>query len=60
MAERINLSIPELEEVLFYQIEKFTLDRLMTYANNLFNPSQIKITITQPNNSRKRSPLYDH
>src|SRR3954453_23626123 len=33
LAERVNLSIPELEEVLFCQIEKFTLDRLMTYAN---------------------------
>src|SRR5215213_6826079 len=38
LAEKVNLSIPELEEVLFCQIEKFTLDRLMTYANSLFNP----------------------
>ena len=57
LADRINLSIPELEEVLFCQIEKFTLDRLMTYANSLFNPSQIKITISQPT-LRKRNPLY--
>ena len=57
LAEKVNLSIPELEEVLFCQIEKFTLDRLMTYANSLFNPSQIKITITQPS-LRKRNALY--
>jgi predicted XRE-type DNA-binding protein len=58
LAERINLSIPEMEEILFCQIEKFTLDRLMTYANNLFNPSQIKITIAQPT-IRKRNSMYD-
>ena len=57
LAERINLSIPEMEEILFGQIEKFTLDRLMTYANSLFNPAQIKITITQPT-LRKRNTLY--
>src|SRR5437868_7933181 len=58
LAERINLSIPEMEEVLFCQIEKFTLDRLMTYANNLFSPSQIKFTIVQPTlQLRKRNTL---
>jgi predicted XRE-type DNA-binding protein len=57
LSDRINLSIPEMEEVLFCQIEKFTLDRLMTYANSLFNPSQIKITITQPT-LRKRNSMY--
>src|SRR3954453_5887899 len=34
LAERISLSIPEMEEILFCQIDKFTLDRLMTYANS--------------------------
>ena len=59
LAERINLSIPEMEEILFCQIEKFTLDRLMTYANNLFSPSQIKITIAQPTlKLKKRNTLY--
>ena len=57
LADRINLSIPELEEVLFCQIEKFTLDRLMTYANSLFTPAQIKITISQPT-LRKRNSMY--
>jgi predicted XRE-type DNA-binding protein len=45
LADQINLSIPEMEEILFCQIDKFTLDRLMTYANALFSPSQVKITI---------------
>src|SRR6185369_12781445 len=30
LSDRINLSIPEIEEILFCQIDKFTLDRLMT------------------------------
>ena len=55
LAERMNLSIPEMEEILFAQIEKFTLDRLMTYANYLFTPAQVKITIT-----RKRTVIHAH
>jgi len=55
LAERMNLSIPEMEEILFAQIEKFTLDRLMTYANCLFTPAQVKITIT-----RKRTAIHAH
>ncbi|MCE8162863.1 MAG: hypothetical protein I3273_01145 [Candidatus Moeniiplasma glomeromycotorum] len=61
LLEKINcdLSIPELEEILFCQIDKFTLDRLMTYVNHLFNPSQVKITITKPTlKARKRSSVY--
>ncbi|CAH1755632.1 7369_t:CDS:2, partial [Entrophospora sp. SA101] len=54
LAEKINLSIPEMEEILFCQIDKFTLDRLMTYANSLFTPAQVKITIAQPE-LRKRT-----
>ena len=46
-----------MEEILFCQIEKFTLDRLMTYANSLFTPAQIKITVAQPT-LKKRNALY--
>src|SRR5687767_11265116 len=56
LATRMNLSIPEMEEILFCQIEKFTLDRLMTYTNHLFAPAQVKITITKPT-PRKRNSL---
>src|SRR5690348_2784614 len=59
LSRRIDLSIPEMEEILFCQIEKFTLDRLMTYANSLFSPKQIKISIeNQP--ISKRSALHAH
>ncbi|KLL04782.1 MAG: hypothetical protein MRERV_4c043 [Mycoplasmataceae bacterium RV_VA103A] len=44
IAKRINLSKIEAEEILFCQIEKFTLDRLVSYASELFTPLEIKIT----------------
>jgi len=44
IAKRINLSKIEAEEILFCQIEKFTLDRLVAYASELFTPLEIKIT----------------
>src|SRR5436305_8156188 len=36
LAQKINLTVPETEDILFARIDKFTLDRLVTYANNLF------------------------
>src|SRR3954463_16792914 len=36
LAQQINLTAPETEDILFCRINKFTMDRLMTYANNLF------------------------
>ena len=36
IARKIQLSKAETEDILFCEIEKFTLDRLMTYANKLF------------------------
>ena len=44
IAKRINLSKIEAEEILFCQIEKFTLDRLVSYASELFTTFEIKIT----------------
>jgi predicted XRE-type DNA-binding protein len=41
IAKRISLSQAETEEILFCRIEKFTLDRLVTYAGKLFDPSQM-------------------
>src|SRR5947209_8782765 len=46
LAERINLSVPETKEILLCHIHKFTLDRLITYFDNLHIPSE-KIKITQ-------------
>src|SRR5436190_5480105 len=36
LAKQINLTVPEVEDILFARIDKFTLDRLVIYANNLF------------------------
>lgn len=36
LAQQINLTVPEVEDILFCRIDKFTLDRLVIYANNLF------------------------
>src|SRR5688500_8858349 len=35
LAKQINLTVPEVEDILFARIDKFTLDRLVIYANNL-------------------------
>ncbi|KAG0003788.1 hypothetical protein BGZ65_001356 [Modicella reniformis] len=57
LAEKVNLTIPELEEILYCQIDKFTLDRLMTYANALFSPQQVKVVI-ENQKSNKNHNLY--
>lgn len=44
LAEQINLSVPETKEILLCHIHKFTLDRLITYFDNLHIPFEIKIT----------------
>ena len=36
LAQEINLTVPEVEDILFARIEKFTLDRLVSYIDNLF------------------------
>ncbi|CAI2193786.1 14925_t:CDS:2 [Funneliformis geosporum] len=36
LAKQINLTVPEVEDILFARIDNFTLDRLVVYANNLF------------------------
>jgi hypothetical protein len=59
IAQKIDLSLAETEDILFCCIEKFTLDRLMTYANNLFSPSQIKVIIEpKPKLLRTRKNLH--
>ena len=36
LAKQINLTVPEVEDILFARIDKFTLDRLVAYIDNLF------------------------
>lgn len=45
IAKRIELSIAEVEDILFCEIEKFTLDRLIAYAEKLFSRNGINVII---------------
>jgi len=36
LAQQINLTVPEIEDILFTRYDKFTLDRLVAYLDNLF------------------------
>ena len=50
LINKLDLSRAETEDVLFCEIEKFTLDRLMTYVNRLFSPNEIEVIIEEKNN----------
>ena len=54
IAQRINLTRGEAEDILFCRIDYFTLDRLITYANELFEPLEIKITKAQERNNTNK------
>jgi|SRR2546421_684727 len=54
IAKRINLTIPETEDILFCCIEKFTLDRLTDYAGKLFAPCEVEINIITKENKVPR------
>ncbi|MCE8162883.1 MAG: hypothetical protein I3273_01045 [Candidatus Moeniiplasma glomeromycotorum] len=43
VSQTIQLSKAETEEILFCHIEKFTLDRLISYASKLFSPLEVKV-----------------
>jgi hypothetical protein len=45
IAKKIKLSVAEVEDILFCEIEKFTLDRLVDYAERLFSPTEIKLIV---------------
>ena len=48
LAKQIQLSIPETEDILHYRITKFTLDRLISYAERLTLSLQINIFQEKP------------
>lgn len=48
LAQRINLSVPEMKELLFCHIHKFTMDRLLSYASSLFGPLEVEFTKAVP------------
>jgi predicted XRE-type DNA-binding protein len=45
LAEQMELTLAETEDILHYRIDYFTLDRLMTYANKLFTTEPLTIGI---------------
>src|ERR1700722_3892885 len=45
IAKRVKLSVAEVEDILFCEIEKFTLDRLIAYAEKLFSRNGINVII---------------
>ena len=45
VADKMGLSKAETEDILFCEIEKFTLDRLMTYAERLFSPLGVEVIV---------------
>ena len=48
--QRLDLSQAETEDILFCEIERFTLDRLLTYASRLFSPKGIEIILEEREN----------
>lgn len=45
IAKRVKLSVAETKDILFCEIEKFTLDRLVEYAERLFSPIRVKFIV---------------
>ena len=45
LAQKIQLSKAETEDILYYRIDYFTLDRLVAYATRLFQPLEIKMVV---------------
>ncbi|CAG8483789.1 27586_t:CDS:2 [Racocetra persica] len=46
VAKKIQLSKAETEDILYYRIDYFTLDRLVFYASRLFQPLRVKMVMT--------------
>ena len=47
MAKRIKLTTAETKDIFHYHLYCFTFDRLITYANRLFSPTEIEIIINK-------------
>jgi hypothetical protein len=53
IAQKLQLSKAETEDILYYRIDYFTLDRLVAYATNLFKPFEVKMIV-----ERKKDNLH--
>ncbi|CAG8824682.1 234_t:CDS:2 [Gigaspora margarita] len=51
LAQKINLTIPEVEDILFARINRFTLDRLVSYVANLLPIFELQINERRRENS---------
>jgi predicted XRE-type DNA-binding protein len=47
LIRKLDLSQAEVEDILFCEIEKFTLDRLLVYASRLFAPTEIEVIVEE-------------
>ena len=45
MAQKLQLSKAETEDILYYRIDYFTLDRLVDYATRLFKLFEVKMVV---------------
>ena len=58
LAKQIELTLAETEDILYYRITHFTLDRLLTYANKLFKSEPLMLGIIK--NNRERETIRKH
>jgi hypothetical protein len=54
LAEKMELTLAETEDILYYRIDYFTLDRLMTYANKLFKSEPLTIGIVKELHDKRK------
>jgi predicted XRE-type DNA-binding protein len=58
LAQKIQLTKPETEDILYYRLDYFTLDRLMDYTSKLFSPCEVKINIETKNPEEKHARVF--
>ena len=58
LAKQMELTLAETEDILYYRIVHFTLDRLLTYANKLFKSEPLMLGIVK--NNRERETIRKH
>ncbi|CAI2161623.1 15277_t:CDS:2 [Funneliformis geosporum] len=57
LAQQMELTLAETEDILYYRIAHFTLDRLLTYANKLFKLEPLMLGIVK---SKEREEILKH
>jgi len=55
MAQKLQLSKAETEDILYYRIDHFTLDRLVSYATRLFKPLEVKMIVERKRTNKVSS-----